>query len=152
MHFLKLLISFILCCSMISCASTAVIRAMDANNKIDPDIEIYVDRQHIGKGEASYSDSKTVFSKVPFYELKKEGCQIIREKVDVKTNWKTSLGGSVILGVGLGIMQISDRTNNPQMGLKVGLPISIAGWSLLLWAREYIPVQEQNFQCIKISS
>ena len=136
---------------MISCTSTAVIRAMDKNNQVDPNVEIYVDRQLLGKGEITYSDSKTVYSKIPFYELKKQGCQIIREKLDIKTNWITTLVGASISGAGLGIMAGAGVRGHLQTFYVVGLPISIIGIIISLWGREYVPIQEQNFQCVKVS-
>ena len=100
----KLLVSLTLTGSLLSCVSTTTIRAVDTSGNVDSNVSIYVDRQSIGKGEAKYSDKKTVYSAVPYYELRKEGCRTIREKLNIKTNWLTAIGGAIVFGAGMGLM------------------------------------------------
>ncbi|MDE0091793.1 MAG: hypothetical protein OXN83_00735 [Oligoflexia bacterium] len=67
--------------------------------------------------------------------------------MDVQTNLATTLIGSLVAGVGLGIMSLKTTEN----ALLFGFPISIAGLIPLFWTREYVPIHEQEFQCVKIS-
>ena len=140
----------------VSCVSTTTIKAMDSKGNIDKDVKIYVEGKHIGNGTAEYSDKKTVYSSIPYLELKKEGCKKHREKLDIEANWLTSLGGAVISGIGLGIMSAgAEQAKYPGSDasdyLLIGFPISIAGIIPLFWTRKYVPIQEQEFQCIKVS-
>ena len=143
---MKKIASLILILSAVSCVSTTTIKSIDKEGKIDKDVEIYVGGKHIGSGKAKYSDNKTVYSSVPFLELKKEGCKSLREKLDVKTSWVNSIVGGITTGVGFGIMSLPI-----QNALVFGLPISIAGLISLFWTRKYVPIQEHEFQCIKIA-
>ena len=135
--------------SLVSCVSSTVIRAVDANNNVDSDVHIYVDRKYVGKGEVIYSDKKTVYSAVPFYELRKEGCKMLREKLDVKTNLITLIAGSIFTGVGLGVTYASFYSGDPHVAYVAGLPIFLLGSLYFLWTREYTPLQEQTFQCVR---
>ena len=139
----------ILFLSTVSCVSTTTIKALNKKGEIDKDIKVYVDNKYIGNGEADYSDSKSVFSSLPYVELKKEGCQNYREKLDTQTNWIQSLGGAAITGAGTGFLELPGEIFGVNT-LLVGLPIAIAGLMVMSWGRQYVPVQEQEFQCVKI--
>lgn len=149
--YIHLFFSLIFIVSSVSCVSTTTVRAVDANGNVDSDVNIYVDRQNIGKGEAKYSDRKTVYSAVPYYELRKEGCKTLREKLNVRTNWLTTMGGAILAGVGFGLMGFFAERGNTG-GFSVGASLGVIGIIPLFWTREYTPVQEQTFQCIKVNN
>ena len=146
---IKLLVSLTLTGSLLSCVSTTTIRSVDANGNVDSNVSIYVDRQSIGKGEAEYSDQKSVYSAVPYYELRKEGCKILREKLNTKTHWFNAIGGAIVSGFGIGLMTGFRRADRRDLALGLGLPISILGLIPLFWTRTYTAVQEQEFQCVR---
>ena len=134
----------------VSCVSTTTIRAVDSKSDVNKDVKIYVDGKYTGDGEAQYSDQKTVYTAVPFFELKKEGCRSIKEKLDTETNWLTTLGGAVIAGVGLGLLTHAVRERSRDAGLLAGgIGLSVAGIIPMFWGRKYVPVQEWEFQCVK---
>ena len=141
---------FILILSTVSCVSTTAIKALNKKGEIDKDVKVYVDNKYIGNGEADYSDSKSIYSPIPFVELKKEGCQNYKEKLDVHINWIQYLSGSAISGAGVGLVLIPTKILNISP-LFLGLPISITGIMILTWTRKYAPVQQQEFQCVKIA-
>lgn len=66
--FLKLFFNFTLILVLISCSSTTIIKTND------PDVNIYVNGKHKGKGSAVHTDMKMSWlsSKV---RLQKDGCQ-----------------------------------------------------------------------------
>ena len=149
--YIHLFFSLIFIVSSVSCVSTTTVRAVDANGNVDSDVNIYVDRQNIGKGEAKYSDRKTVYSAVPYYELRKEGCKTLREKLNIRTNWLTTMGGAILAGAGFGLMGFFAERGNIG-GFSVGASLGVIGIIPLFWTREYTPVQEQTFQCIKTAN
>ena len=148
-NMIRVLFGSLMILSLISCASTANIQAVDSKDEIDKDVKIYVDGKYLSDGTASYSDKKTVYSAVPFLELKKEGCKTQREKLDVETNWMTSIFGSVLAGIGIGLM--SAEILNPANAVLYGLPTAVAGLAILFWTRSYVPFQKLEFQCLKIA-
>ena len=141
---------FILILSTVSCVSTTAIKALNKKGEIDKDVKVYVDNKYIGNGEADYSDSKSIFSPIPFVELKKEGCQNYKEKLDTHINWIQYLSGITISLVGLTQKRLISKILyvNP---LFLSLPISITGIMISTWGRKYAPVQQQEFQCVKIT-
>lgn len=145
---MSLMGQLILIGSLISCVSTTTIQAVNSKGDVMKDVKVYVDGQYLGQGAVTYSDKKTVYSAVPFMELKKEGCKTHREKLNTKTNWVTSLFGAVFTGVGLGIMAAVDAIG-PESALLYGTPIAIAGLIPLFWTRSYVPFQKLEFQCLK---
>ena len=148
---MKITLSLILLTlTAVSCVSTTTIKATDRKGNIDKDVKIYVEGKHIGNGEVKYSDTKTVYSNVPYMELKKEGCKNQREKLDTKTNLLTTFGGRILAGVSLVIMS-SSQALEAKDALFYSFPIFIAGLIPLFWTRQYVPIQEQEFQCLKIS-
>ena len=60
--------------SLISCASTTTIQAIDSDSSIDQDVKIYLDGSYRGKGEVLYSDTKIVGSTTQV-SLKKPNCR-----------------------------------------------------------------------------
>ena len=134
----------------VSCVSTTTIKAIDSKSEVNKDVKIYVDGKYAGDGEAQYSDHKTVYTAVPFFELKKEGCKSIKEKLDTETNWLTTLGGAVLAGVGIGLLTHAAREKSRSAGLLAGgIGLSVAGIIPMFWGRKYVPVQEWEFQCVK---
>ena len=134
----------------VSCMSTTNIRAVDSKNEVNKDVKVYVDGKYVGDGEAQYSDKKTVYTSVPFFELKKEGCRSIKEKLDTETNWLTTLGGAVLHGVGIGLLTYAARKRSENAELLAGgIGLSVAGIIPMFWGRKYVPVQEWEFQCVK---
>ena len=137
--------------SLISCASTTTIQALNSKGEIDETVKIYVDGKHLGNGKAQHSDTNTVYSAVPFLELRKEGCKNHREKLDVKINLGTAMLGAIIAGAGIGIMSAGgDGKIDPETALTMGLPLGLAGIAVSFWAREYVPLQKMQFQCVKV--
>jgi len=143
-------IAFIFILLTVSCISTTTIKVLNKKGEIDKDVKVYVDNKYIGNGKADYSDAKSVFSPIPFVELKKEGCKNYREKLDAQINWMQYLGGALISGLGLGVLWIPNNILdvNP---LFLALPINITGLIVMSWGRKYVPVQQQEFQCVKIA-
>ena len=141
-------LSFIFILSTLSCVSTTTIKALDNKGEVDKNVKIYVDQKYIGEGMARYSDQKTVYSSVPFLEFKKSGCKNQREKLDIQTSWVTAIIGSLVAGAGMGIIATVD--DRGLLYALYGFPITIAGLIPLFWTRKYVPIQEQEFQCIKI--
>ena len=146
---IKIALSFILILSSLSCVSTTTIKALDKNGQIDKDVKIYVGGKQVGQGEAKYSDKKSY--SIPYLELKKEGCKSQREKLDVKINWKRTVIGGLITGIGLGLIQSGQYGDIQATTALLGLPMGLLGLAFLFWTREYVPVQEQEFQCVKIA-
>jgi hypothetical protein len=80
----KLKVAVVVCLTtvfFVNCSSSTMIRTTD------PDAKIYVDGEMIGKGSASYSDTKTVLSSTNV-RIVKQGCapvtnQISRSEFDV---------------------------------------------------------------------
>ena len=143
---------FILFLSTVSCVSTTTIKALNKKGEIDKDVKVYVDNKYIGNGEAVYSDNNSSYAPLPFLEFKKEGCRNHREKLDVQTNWINNLSGAAINGIGIGVVLLTPgNILSWRTALLVGLPISVAGLTLMSWGRKYVPVQQQEFQCIKMA-
>ncbi|MCY4513410.1 MAG: hypothetical protein OXB86_06955, partial [Bdellovibrionales bacterium] len=64
----------ILVLSLVSCASTTTIRAVDSTGRVDEDVNIYLDGVHEGKGQIQHRYTfKTAFTPTAI-ELQKEGC------------------------------------------------------------------------------
>ena len=61
--FIALLMVFV-----VNCASTTLIKINDRN------VKIYADGEYLGKGEAHYTSTKSVFASTKL-ELEKDGCQ-----------------------------------------------------------------------------
>ena len=89
---------------------------------------------------------------MPYLELKKEGCKSQRQKLDTQTNWISSLGGGLIVGLGIGIMQAGTEGSIQKTTSAIGIPIALLGLLPLFWTRQYTPAQEQEFQCVKIDN
>ena len=155
MHYIKSytktsILLFIFSMFSISCVSTTNIKALDNKNEIDKDVKIHVDGKYVGDGEVQYSDKKTVYTSVPFFELREEGCKTIKEKLDTETNWLNTLGGAVLFGVGMGlVIRAADDRDNREGLLAGGIALSITGIIPMFWGRKYVPVQEWQFQCVK---
>ena len=146
---------FILFLSTVSCLSTTTIRAVNKKGEIDKDVKIYVDYNYIGNGEVAYSDrSTTVYSPLPVLELKKEGCHTKRENLATQINWINNLSGAVIGGIGIWMLlppysKLSLLAGVPD--ILAGLPVTIAGITISTFGKEYIPVQQHDFSCLKIT-
>ena len=154
MNITKIVLSFILVLSTVSCVSTTTIKALDKNGKVDKDVKIYVAGELIGNGKAIYSDKSSTSSAVPFLELKKEGCKNYREKLDTQARGESLAISTLMYLTGLSIMLMPEK-----LGLKPSLQttywggiISLVGSIPLYWSKTYVPVQSQEFQCVKIAN
>jgi len=108
---------FLMVGSLMSCASTTTIRAVNATGNVDRGVKVYVDGQYKGKGEVIHSDVKIVGSSTSV-NMKKEGCQ----------NQTASFS----------------RTESLNVGALIG---GIFIWPVLLWVMGYNPVHNYEFQC-----
>ena len=140
---------FLLIGALASCISTTTLQAIDSGGFIRKDVEIHVNKQFEGDGVAIYSDRKTIFSSVPVLELRKKGCKIHKEKLETKINWVNVIFSTVIAGTGIWL--ISEAQSHDLAPLALGLPLAVVGIALLPWIRNYVPEQEVEFQCLKVS-
>ena len=74
MNLFKLLISLILSTSLISCASTTMIRAVNSNDEVDNKVKIYINGEYKGMGNALHSDIKIIGTSSQV-RLKKKNCR-----------------------------------------------------------------------------
>ena len=74
MSLFKLLMSLILSISLVSCASTTMIRVVNSNNEIDNKVKVYVNGEYKGMGNALHSDIKIIGASSQV-RLKKKNCR-----------------------------------------------------------------------------
>ena len=110
-------ISILALSSLISCASTTTIRAVNQNGYTDRNVKIYVDGQYKGKGEVFHSDTKIVGSSTSI-NLKKEGCR--------------------------SQPAVLSRTEQLSVGALIG---GIFFWIPFLWIMGYNPMHSYEFHC-----
>ena len=103
--------------SLISCASTTTIRAIDDNGAIDRDVKIYADGSYRGQGEALYSDTKIVGS-VTSINLRKDNCRSVQHSLS--------------------------RSEQLQVGALIG---GLFLWVPFLWIMGYNPIHSYTFRC-----
>ena len=113
----KNLIACLLVASLISCASTTTIQAVDSDSSIDQDVKIYMDGSYRGKGEVLYSDTKIIGSTTQV-NLKKSNCRTTTH-----------------------ILQRSEQVN---VGVLIG---GFFLWPLWLWVMGYNPLHSYEFNC-----
>ena len=70
----KLLMTSVLTITLMSCASTTTIRAIDSSDSTDRDVKIYLDGSYKGRGKIIHSDMKIVGSTTNV-KFRKKGCQ-----------------------------------------------------------------------------
>ena len=70
----RFLVASLLAITLVSCASTTTVRAIDSSGSVDRDVKIYLDGSYQGKGEVVHSDTKIVGSTTNV-NLRKKGCQ-----------------------------------------------------------------------------
>ena len=115
----KFLTTVFLVISLVSCASTTTIKAIDQSGSVDKDVKIYMDGTYQGKGEVLYSDTKIVGSTTTV-NLKKEGCRSSSHSLS--------------------------RTEQLQVGALIA---GIFVWVPLLWIMGYNPMHSYEFECDK---
>ena len=74
--FIRGVITFLALTSLVSCASTTTIRAIDSKDSVDKNVKIYLDGQYKGKGEVTHSDTK-IIGATTLISLKKENCKTV---------------------------------------------------------------------------
>ena len=130
---------------------------MNSKGKIDKNVKIYVNGYYLSKGKTRYSDSRSVLSAVPSVELAKKGCKTQKEKLDTKVSWISSAFGAMLFGTGVNMFgeSLFNMVNDSEEGnvgpvLFIGSLFVAVGLLPILQSRSYVPVQEFEFQCLKI--
>ena len=132
----------------LSCSHTTVIRALDSKGQVDKDVSIYVEGSLKGQGEVEYSDKKIAYS-MPYYEMKKESCLIIKENIRAKVNWPKALGSIALAGAGGGTLGWGIEAND-LLYIGAGSALSLVGIVLSFFSWDYLDLHEREFQCARI--
>ncbi len=82
----------VLCLFIISCSSSTVISVNDKN------VKIFADDQLLGRGTATYTDTKIINSVTPI-KLKKDGCEDVTYVIqrNEEFDWGACIGGCLVL-------------------------------------------------------
>ena len=90
----------ILVLSLVSCATTATIQALNKTGNVDGNVKIYLDGVHKGNGQIKHSyDFATAFTPTTV-ELRKEGCKGVQNNVFLNRLWPYFAGAFVlVLGI-----------------------------------------------------
>ena len=104
---------FILLTFIVSCSSSTLIQVNDK------DVRIFADDQLLGKGSATYTDTKIINSVTPI-KLKKDGCEDVTYVIqrNEEFDWGACVGGCLVL-----------------------VPF--------LWVQKYKPSRTYEFECAK---
>ena len=87
----------ILVLSLVSCATTTTIRAVDNSGRVDESVEVYLDGVHEGNGQIRHRYTfKTAFTPTAV-ELKKEGCDSEKENAFLNRLWPYFAGAFVLV-------------------------------------------------------
>lgn len=134
---------------VVSCSHTTVIRALDKEGNVDKDVSIYVDGSLKGQGEVEYSDKRTIYSTVPYYEMKKDKCLNHQQQLHVKLDSLAYSGwvGFSLVGIVLGVYGQSIRST-PYIAS--GVATMLFAFLPFTWSRDYVDLHEHEFQCVKI--
>ena len=117
LYYLRFFVTCLLITTLVSCASTTTIRAIDSSGSIDRGVKIYLDGSYRGKGEIIHSDTKIVGSTTTV-NLKRKGCH--------STSYSFSRSEQLHVGALIG-------------GIFFLFPF--------LWVMEYNPTHSYEFQC-----
>ena len=139
--------------SLVSCASTTRIEALNSKGRIDNEVKIYVEGQSVGAGSALYSDSspRTAFT-AKAVQLRKEGCQTRREELKTKINIVKFIGGlaAAIGGGGLaGYWSIVPPADSLILNVSLLGAVIVAAFLPTLWTNDYKPLHSYDFHCVK---
>ena len=140
--------------SLVSCASTTTVQALNSAGEPDKDVKIYVDGEYKGDGRIQYTDSKpkSAFLNSTIVQLKKAGCQTKRDSLKIKMNIPKFIG-SMVLAMGGGGL-IGWWTEYPPFDSVIGT-LALSGAVIIavlipsLWVNEYKPFYSYDFQCVK---
>lgn len=139
--------------SLVSCASTTTIQALNAKGAPDQDVKIYVEGMLKGSGQAQYSDMKpkSSFFNSTVVQLKKEGCKTQREELKVKMNLPKFIGNMALGFAGGGLAtywsSINPLFDSTLASFALAGVIIIAAIIPSLWVNEYKPLHSYDFHC-----
>ena len=96
---ISLIGQLILVLSLVSCATTATIQAVDSSGRVDENVAVYLDGVHGGNGQVRHRYTfKTAFTPTTI-ELKKEGCHSEKETAFLNRLWPYFAGAfALVLG------------------------------------------------------
>ena len=137
--------------SLVSCASTTTIQALNSEGKSDKDVKIYVDGEYKGDGQIQYADSKPkpAFFDSTIVQLKKAECQTKRDSLKIKMNLPKFIGSLALIMAGGGLAAYW-----PPFDSIIG-QLAWLGTALIatiipsLWVNEYKLLHSYDFQCVK---
>ena len=141
--------------SLVSCASTTTIQALNAKGAPDQDVKIYVEGMHKGSGQVQYSDMKpkSSFFNSTVVQLRKEGCKTQREELKVKMNLPKYIGGMALgfAGGGLaGYWSIERPFDSNLASFALAGAVVIVALIPSLWVNDYKPLHSYDFHCEKM--
>ena len=87
----------ILVLSLVSCATTTIIQAVDSSGRVDENVKIYLDGVHQGDGRIQHRYTfKTAFTSTAV-ELQKEGCGTVKNSAFLNRLWPYFVGSAVLV-------------------------------------------------------
>lgn len=141
--------------SLVSCASTTTIQALNAKGAPDQDVKIYVEGMYRGSGQMQYSDRKprSAFLNSTVIQFKKEGCKTQREELKIKMSLPKFIGAMAIAASGGGLSGYWAAVKPPFDSSVASLAligvVFIAAIIPSLWVNEYKPLHSYDFYCEK---